>query len=96
MTIQVGDTVRAVPVDPDPSYWVHSEGYLWLVTWVAESSTPDPDAHELYSFSFSYFVEFQYLATGRRQRWGICPCDVHPNRWIVRATKFYLEKADAT
>jgi len=91
MTIQVGDTVRAVPVDPDPSYWVHSEGYLWLVTWVAKDKDWDRDAPQ-----FSYFVEFQYLATGRRQRWGVRRCDVHPNRWLAPATRFYLEKADAT
>jgi hypothetical protein len=87
MTIQVGDTVRAVPVDPDPSYWVHSEGYLWLVTWV--SIDRDLDAPQ-----FSYFVEFQYLATGRKQRWGVHRCELHPNRWLAPATRFYLEKAD--
>ena len=92
MTIQVGDTVRAVPVDPDPSYWVHSEGYLWLVTWVSIDRDPrHPDAEE-----FSYFVEFQYLATGRKQRWGVHRCELHPNRWLAPATRFYLEKADAT
>jgi len=81
MTIQVGDTVRAVPVDPDPSYWVHREGYLWLVTWVSEDLS---------------FVEFKYLATGRRERWGVRPCDVHPNQWLVPATRFYLESINDT
>jgi hypothetical protein len=42
------------------------------------------------------FVEFKYLATGRRERWGVRPCDVHPNQWLVPATRFYLESINDT